>query len=233
MVSDAAADGHYLQNPRGVHVPSVGGLGQSALLPHSLVQIITIMTIWHESYVGSVQSALVVHDVPKPLPPPPLLEPLELPELLPLLDPLELPELLPLLEPLELPELPPEFPELLPLELPPLEPPLLGPPPVSPEPLEQAPEAAARTIAHAAETIWMDLMHASMNRPRAEASARRTCSEGFTFGSTRCNERHGAWIARDSGEATVSRPSSWPDRALLPPTPCGTRGARRGGRRTT
>jgi hypothetical protein len=71
---------------------------------------------------------------------PPLLEPLELPELPPLLEPLELPELPPLLEPLELPELP--LPLLEPPELPllePLEPPLDEPlPPPEPLPLELA-----------------------------------------------------------------------------------------------
>jgi len=51
---------------------------------------------------------------------PPLLDPLELPELLPLLDPLELPELLPPLDPLELPDPPPlPLPELVLPELPP------------------------------------------------------------------------------------------------------------------
>lgn len=49
---------------------------------------------------------------------PPLLEPLELPELPPLLEPLELPEPPPLLEPLELPEPPPLPPPEL-VELPP------------------------------------------------------------------------------------------------------------------
>jgi hypothetical protein len=81
---------------------------------------------------------------------PPLLLPLDPPELLPLLEPLELPlvlpELLPLLEPLELPlvlpELPlldplelPELPELLPLLEEPLEPPLVLPEPLLLEPL--------------------------------------------------------------------------------------------------
>jgi hypothetical protein len=85
----------------------------------------------------------------EPLEPPellPLLEPLEPPELLPLLEPLEPPELLPLLEPLELPELPPL---LEPLELPPPEP-LELPEPLLDEPLpppELPPLAVASTDA--------------------------------------------------------------------------------------
>jgi len=47
MFSDAAADGHYLQKLMGVHVPSVGGFGQSPLLVHDLVQMYTCMTISH------------------------------------------------------------------------------------------------------------------------------------------------------------------------------------------
>jgi hypothetical protein len=37
----------YLQNPLGVHVPVVGGTGQSAFVAHALVQTRTIMTFWH------------------------------------------------------------------------------------------------------------------------------------------------------------------------------------------
>ena len=155
-----------------------------------------------------MQSVLVAHDVPKVAPPPPLLDPLELPELLPLLDPLELPELLPL----ELPLLDPlEPPELLPPELLLLDPPeLLELPPVSPDPLEHAPEAVARTNAHATEMMLMDLMRASMNRPPAEASDLRACSEGFTWRSTRCNECGSTWIAPDSAGSPRAHDSSYP-----------------------
>jgi hypothetical protein len=130
--------------------------------------------------VGSVQSVLVVHVLPKPVAPPSLLEPLELPELLPLLEPLELPELLPLLEPLELPELLPlelplleplELPELLPLELP-LELPdpellLLLWLPASPLPEllssdEHAGTAAKTRHEHASATSTLDLMRSSV-----------------------------------------------------------------------
>jgi hypothetical protein len=156
-------------------------------------------------------------------PPPlelPLLEPLLLPLELPLLDPLELPELLPLelpeLLPPELPPLDPPDPPLPPLELPPLDPldplpppELLEPPPVSPDPLEHAPEAAARTHAHATETICMDLMKANMDRDAAEASGRRACSEGFTGRLEPCNERGPTWISPSS--------ASWRYHAREPP----------------
>jgi hypothetical protein len=36
-----------LQNPFGVQVPEVGGVGQSAFVVHALVHIRTIMTFWH------------------------------------------------------------------------------------------------------------------------------------------------------------------------------------------
>lgn len=37
----------YLQNPFGVQVPVVGGMGQSALVVHAFVQTRTIMTFSH------------------------------------------------------------------------------------------------------------------------------------------------------------------------------------------
>jgi len=178
-----------------------------------------------------VQSALVVHDEPKVVPPPPLLDPLELPELLPLelplLDPLELPELLPLEPPLLDPPDPPELPPLEPPPLDPLDPPpeLLEPPPVSPDPLEQAPEAAARMHAHATATIWMDLMIANMDRNAAAASARSTCSEGFTRRSVPCNERGPTWIS-PSPTSKRYHPRRYPPMkdAGCKPSACNARG---------
>jgi hypothetical protein len=43
----AGAGRCYLQNDIGVHVPSVGGLGQSAFVVQALVQMSTIMTFSH------------------------------------------------------------------------------------------------------------------------------------------------------------------------------------------
>jgi hypothetical protein len=83
---------------------------------------------------------------PPPSTVPPLLEPLELPELPPLLEPLELPEPVPLLLPLVLPLEPPELllDEPLPLpELPLLPPLLLELPPPS---LVASTEASAEAL---------------------------------------------------------------------------------------
>jgi hypothetical protein len=38
----------YLQYPFVLHVPSVGGSGQSAALVHAFVQMFIIMIFWHE-----------------------------------------------------------------------------------------------------------------------------------------------------------------------------------------
>lgn len=112
------------------------GAGQSVFEVHGMVHSILVI-IANPSHMPEAQSDAEVQVVQSserapPSPPldEPLLDPLELPELLPLLDPLdepeELPELLPLplelplLEPLELPELEPlsaSDPELDPLLL--------------------------------------------------------------------------------------------------------------------
>jgi hypothetical protein len=47
-----------------LHMPVVGGIGQSWLLMHCFVQIIICMIRAHWLYVGSVQSMFVWHGVP-------------------------------------------------------------------------------------------------------------------------------------------------------------------------
>jgi hypothetical protein len=125
-----------------------------------------------------VQSAFVVHVWPKPPAPPsaPLLDPELLPLELPLLDPLELPELLllplllplllllplelPLLEldPLELPELPPD-----PLSVSEPEPEPL--PPVPPDELEHAGKLTATMVDVAMTRTPMSFMRSRMTAP--------------------------------------------------------------------
>jgi hypothetical protein len=158
-----------------VHVPDVGGLGQSELDWHAFVHTYTCITMSHWLYVGSVHSPLLMpgHGWPNPAPasvPEPLLEPLLLPELppllepleLPLLDPLELPELLPLEPPLVLPdpELPPELPLLVWLPASSLLEPVLSPD-------EQAGMAARASDEHASATSRLDLMRSVSSERRS------------------------------------------------------------------
>jgi hypothetical protein len=171
-----------------VHVIALGA-GQSLAEVHGMVHSIFVI-IAKGSHMPEMQSDAWVQVVQScesapPSPPldEPLLDPLELPELLPLLDPLELPELLPLLDPLELPELLPvldplELPEELPDELPELLP-LLDPLSASDPELEPGPtgpdddelEHAAgmpktRNVDAARARAWRDLMLTRMTRRR-------------------------------------------------------------------